>query len=297
MDVPYLRVSDVISAADASLIRARIDDLHQTASSNSIETWVSDTEPWCHRQVGTLEELELPNDKHIAHGVEMRWTGKNEYFQYLLADPASLAVCERLREELQVRTGVSWEYGQNTQMLAANRYDAALSGHFMPHRDIDLGGYGLVRSIAIISISPPDSYLGGDLILNGQASMNETGYRVVAERRQARQHIEVPFAAAVVFDNFSCVHGISALSSGTRYSINLRSGVPIPQLVVPEGLAPSPVPQIESQQQETLGGNSPSSAFATGYTKRVVRGYTKRVDEAAGGGREAMAVVRRASRL
>jgi hypothetical protein len=245
--------------------------MHERALSHSIETTVSDTEPWLHHQIGTVAEMELPNKNKVAHSVELRWTGKNEYFQYLLADPVSMAVCERLRQELQVRTGISWDYGQNIQMLAANRYDAALGGHFMPHRDIDLGGYGLVHSIAIISISPPFSYRGGDLMLNSQASMNETGYRVTAEETTARQHIEVPFAAAVIFENFACVHGIAPVSSGTRYSINLRSSVPIPQLAVPEALAPSPLPQSEAEQRGTCVGEGSAGAFASGYTKRAIR--------------------------
>ena len=101
--VPYLPLSDVISASDAHLIRERIDDLHAAAPECSVETWVSDTEPWQIRQIGNVPEIVLPNENRVAHGVEMKWTGKNEYFQYVLTDPASMAVCERLRKELERR--------------------------------------------------------------------------------------------------------------------------------------------------------------------------------------------------
>merc|ERR1712094_31258 len=95
----------------------------------------------------------------------------------------------------------------------------------------------------------------------------------------------VPFAAAVVFDNFSCVHGISALLSGTRYSINLRSNIPIAQLVVPEGQMPRPLPQAELQQQPAANSPALPIAFVAGYTKRVVEAEGGH-DEAAVAGKD-----------
>jgi hypothetical protein len=238
----FIRLDDVISPADAAVLRARIDALHAAAmrAEGFIETWVSDTEPWRARTVGHVPMLELPNGVRVARDVEMQWVGKNkvhflnplqhngmparcttqntttqtwphslrasmQYEQYLLTDPHSMRICARLCARLTALTGCRWDYGQNQQMLPANRYDAdAATGgpaHFKPHRDVDLGGYGLVRTVAVISISAPEvqvgaAYTGGELVLNRHAEMNDRGYRVVHEDEAQRVLVQVPAGSA-----------------------------------------------------------------------------------------------------
>ena len=66
---------------------------------------MSDSEPWRKREVGHIEELQLPNDVRIAKDVEMQWIGKNQYEQYILTDEASMRVCATLQAKLEDATG------------------------------------------------------------------------------------------------------------------------------------------------------------------------------------------------
>ena len=139
--------------------------------------------------------------------------GNFTYSLTALCDPESRSIAQRVGERLQARTGLRFHYGQNAAMAPVNCYSAS-GGYIQPHRDGDLFGFGEFRTVATIALS---AGAGGQLFVNAAAEEGTHKYNRDNEDQSRREAGEIPYRAAVLFDNDRVIHGTTPTSHGRRY--------------------------------------------------------------------------------
>jgi len=94
------------------------------------------------------------------------------------------------------------------ESIQITKYDSANQGHYSPHKDsgdVHTDPSGRHRKLSlVIQLSPPDSYVGGDLVF--PESANYSPDLVKAQ------------GTAIVFPSY-LVHGVTPVTEGVRHSL------------------------------------------------------------------------------